>query len=307
MAVKKKLNISFSGGRTSAFMTKWLIDNKSDEYDFVVTFANTGQEHEETLKFIKKCDDEWGFNTVWIEAEFHKGLRIDEDGNDDRSADRSGLRATHKIVSFETACRDASLFEDMISFADYGIPNKAYPHCTRELKQAPMEDYLRHIGWWKSCEVAIGIRIDERKRVNKKAIDFDIVYPLVDMMPITKGEIIDWFSSQQFDLLIPERLGNCIWCWKKSMKKHIQLIHENPGIFDAPRDFEAKYGLCGKHDDDNKRVFFRGNRSTDDLLKIAALGEQMSLLPDSIQNEIYAEDATSDCGESCEVFPLEEI
>ena len=49
----KKLSISFSGGKTSAYMTKWLMDNKKQDYDeIVVTFANTGQENEETLEFV---------------------------------------------------------------------------------------------------------------------------------------------------------------------------------------------------------------------------------------------------------------
>jgi hypothetical protein len=33
-----------------------------------VVFANTGQEREETLEFVKQCDDHFGFGTVWIEG-----------------------------------------------------------------------------------------------------------------------------------------------------------------------------------------------------------------------------------------------
>lgn len=43
--MRQKFNISFSGGRTSGYMTKLLLDNWSDRYDFIVTFANTGLEH----------------------------------------------------------------------------------------------------------------------------------------------------------------------------------------------------------------------------------------------------------------------
>jgi len=66
--MKEKYHVSFSGGRTSAYMTKLLLDNWSDRYDFIVTFANTGLEHPKTLEFVRNCDDHFGFNTVWLEA-----------------------------------------------------------------------------------------------------------------------------------------------------------------------------------------------------------------------------------------------
>ena len=37
---KETMFVSFSGGRTSGYMCRWLLDNKADEYDFIFVFAN---------------------------------------------------------------------------------------------------------------------------------------------------------------------------------------------------------------------------------------------------------------------------
>jgi len=57
--------INFSGGRTSAYMTKRLIDEGLTNY--VVVFQNTGREGSQTLDFIERCNKEWNLNIVWIE------------------------------------------------------------------------------------------------------------------------------------------------------------------------------------------------------------------------------------------------
>ena len=69
---KKTMFVSFSGGRTSGYMCHYLIQNKSDEYDFIFVFANTGLEHEKTLEFVDKCDKHFGLNLVWVEAVVHE-------------------------------------------------------------------------------------------------------------------------------------------------------------------------------------------------------------------------------------------
>src|SRR4051812_21794137 len=114
----KTLLISFSGGRTSAYMTKLILEsNQYDDFIKIVLFANTGKERNETLDFVNECDHRWNFGTVWIESVVH---------HDERKG------STHKIVTYETASRQGQPFEDVI--LKYGIPNAAFPHCTRELK-----------------------------------------------------------------------------------------------------------------------------------------------------------------------------
>lgn len=284
--MKKKLVVSFSGGRTSGYMTKWLIDNKQDEYEFVIIFANTGQEHEKTLEFINNCDKHFGFNTVWVESVVHNG-------------ERKGT--THKIVSFETASRNGEPFEEVIK--KYGIPNMAFPHCTRELKLAPIYSYIREIGWSKKQRyTAIGIRNDENRRVRKDAVDAHIIYPLIDMIPTDKQDVLDWWKEQDFDLGISEHHGNCTWCWKKSIKKHMMLIDEMPDIFNFPRSMENLYPHNGSHKDKTiPRTFFRGNKSTDALFEIHKL-----VGSEDIAN--YCNDnGVNTCSESCEMYQMELI
>lgn len=291
---KSNLSISFSGGKTSAYMTHWLLKNKRDEFDdVVITFANTGQEHEKTLEFINRCDKEWGLGVVWLEAVVNPA-----------KGDGTG----HKIVSFETASRQGEPYEQVIK--KYGIPNQGWPICNRELKLAVMRSYLRSIGWKKgSYQTAIGIRIDELDRVSSRMGSENIIYPLIEYTKATKELVNIWWDNQPFNLDLPEHLGNCTWCWKKSKRKLLTLAVDHPEIFEFPARMEEMYGTVGAEFDkgNNKherRVFFRGQMSTQQLLSESKLPFDR-FVPDRLNNDLffdYEMDSAGSCSEGCEVF-----
>lgn len=245
---KETLFVSFSGGRTSAYMCWWLLENKADEYDFIFVFANTGLEHEKTLEFVDRCDKEFGLNVVWVEAYVH--------------AKRIGTG--HTIVDFQSASRGGEPMEAVIK--KYGIPNQDYPHCTRETKLAPMRDYKRELNFNTYHPMAIGIRSDEPRRLPNAATAemLGLVYPLAHWTQCTEPQIRHWWADQDFDLDLPVHYGNCVTCWKKSNRKLLTIARHDPHYFDFMDRMEQIYPDAGAGD--QKRVFFRGYKTADDFL-----------------------------------------
>lgn len=287
---KPTLFISFSGGRTSAYMTDILLSKYHEKYDFIVTFANTGQEHDKTLEFINKCDQRWGGVVIWLEAVVNP---------------QKGEGTRYSIVDFTTATRrhethDETPFAQVI--AKYGIPGMTAPQiCTRELKGAVMGSYRRDVEkrTGTKCYNAIGIRSDEKKRL-MKPVDrekFKVVYPLCDWFETEKGDVLDYWAEQEFDLEIPERLGNCVACWKKSLAKLTLIAKENPEYFDFAERMEANHPQTNNKVGYRDRVFFRGHRTAKDI-KALGLGIDIVNVDDST-------DDAGGCTESCEVTTAE--
>ena len=267
------LVVSFSGGKTSGYMLRQLTDHYDG--DMKVCFMNTGCEDERTLEFVNRCAVEWEIDIIWLEAVIHHTHQVG---------------TTHKIVTFETASRNGEPFEEMIK--KYGIPNKKFPHCTRELKLRAITDYLRYIGW-NNAVTAIGIRADEPDRLNPKAKEVRIVYPLAHWWPTDKSDINDWWLEQSFQLGLLEHEGNCTWCWKKSLKKLVRIAKEAPERFSFPLRMEAEHGIDRLG---NPLSFFRENRTAKDIIQISDLMTSQAVA--------FPEHADEDfgCSESCEVF-----
>ncbi len=238
----KNLLISFSGGETSAYLAKWLLDNKSNNYNMQFVFANTGDEEESTLEFIEECSIKWKINIVWVESLVNKNVR---------------KSSGHKIVNFNTASRNREPFISVID--KYGIPNQNFLHCNRELKLNPIKSYIKSIGW-KDYETAIGIRSDEIDRVNINRKKHRLIYPFISMKPTTKSEVSHWWSKQDFRLNLKSYQTNCKTCWKKSDKVLADIYKENPEYFEFNKEMEKRYGK-------NKYTFFRKGRTTEELIK----------------------------------------
>lgn len=272
--VARRLLVSFSGGRTSALMTHRLLCDRTHD-EIVVVFANTGQEHWRTLEFVHACDKHLSFATVWLEAAI----------NPER-----GQGTTATVTSYEDASRVGEPFHAMIQ--KYGIPNPNFPHCTRELKINPIHSYARSVLGWErgSYDTAIGIRADEFDRMSAAAEKDRIIYPLVKS-GTTKADVLRFWAAMPFDLDLPEHLGNCTWCWKKSLRKHLLLARENPEVFRFPSDMEAMYPNAGPGDIDRPRRFFRKNRTVADIFALAS---------DHVRIEQSELNLQSSCEETCE-------
>ena len=208
--INEKAVISFSGGRSSAFMLYKILeahDFKLPNYLSVI-FCNTGKEMPQTLDFVNDCAIQWGLDIVWLEY--------------------SGKKA-FKVVDYQTACRIGTPFEQLIKDRKY-LPNMMARFCTSELKVLTIERYMDS-----DFATVVGIRADEPRRVAKMRDKDNYFVPLADAK-VTEDQI-DWFwQRQKFDLAMPpagvNTLSNCDLCFLKGGKIKQSIIEHKPSIAD---------------------------------------------------------------------------
>jgi len=146
--------ISFSGGRTSAFMLYKILEahHMTLPPEAIVCFANTGKEEEATLRFIDRCSKEWNVEIHWLEYRY-----------DPIPANR------WKRVTFETASRNGEPFFELIdqNGSPY-LPNPVARICTAKLKIRVIDQYLKSLGFEHNENSDwVGIRADEMRRAAK--------------------------------------------------------------------------------------------------------------------------------------------
>lgn len=213
--------ISFSGGRTSAYMLHEILKAHGGTLpdDVVVAFANTGKEREETLRFVHECGSRWGVKIVWLE--FLK---------------RSGPAAgRYERVGFNSASRKGEPLARLIKAKSF-TPNSAMRFCTEEAKVNTIKAYLQgELGWAEWANV-IGLRHDEGARCLKKyAQNAEGKSLWVNLMPldkarVSKADVMAFWAEQDFDLGLRGYEGNCDLCFLKGIGKLKAIIRENPGV-----------------------------------------------------------------------------
>jgi 3'-phosphoadenosine 5'-phosphosulfate sulfotransferase (PAPS reductase)/FAD synthetase len=211
--------ISFSGGRTSAYLL-WRVLQANDGLpaDTAICFANTGKEVEATLRFVRDCAERWRVPIHWLEY--------------------SPAEPGFAVVDFATASRAGEPFEALIRKRQY-LPNPVARGCTTSLKIRPMHKFLRSLGWTE-WDQFIGIRADEPRRVAKirarghstESTRETMCLPLADA-GVTVHEVGAFWQAQAFNLdllTVNGRTleGNCDLCFLKPRGQRLALIKANP-------------------------------------------------------------------------------
>ncbi len=237
--------ISFSGGRTSAYMLKHIVDAYGGHLPdgIWVAFANTGMERPETLDFVDICSRAWGVEIFWIEYLWDAPHRT-------------------RVVNYATASRDGEPFAALIDRKGF-VPNVTLKFCSSFLKRDRIDSFARHRLGLKRWHSVIGLRADEQRRVLRmrarncgSRTGAHAVLPLADA-GVREAGVLDWWKEQPFDLGIPSYAGNCTLCPVKARGKLIRLIREAPALADWWIEQEAtvanRTGPDGRACEDMKR------------------------------------------------------
>lgn len=199
--------ISFSGGRTSAYLLwRVLQSNNGLPSEAMVCFANTGKEDEATLQFVHDCETHWNVKIHWLEYHHSEQAKFQE-------------------MSFETASRNGEPFAELITRKNY-LPNPVARFCSEELKGKTIERFTGP-----DVEVMVGIRADEPRRIAKLRAR-GLLLPLYDA-GVTQVDVQAFWKSQPFDLSLAFRngvtpLGNCDLCFLKGPEQILGLIKDRP-------------------------------------------------------------------------------
>lgn len=220
--ITEPTSISFSGGRTSAYMLYKVLQEGGGQLpnEAKVIFCNTGKEEEATLQFVNDCSQHWKVEITWLEFAIENDKKI------------------FRVVNFETASRKGEPFEAVINWFQPSLPNGRARYCSSQMKTRTMHRYLRSLGWteWDSF---IGIRADEPRRVAKFRANphpenkhETVCMPLVPDN-VSSKEVGKFWNSQVFDLGLPNingktMHGNCDLCMLKPKSQILSLITEKP-------------------------------------------------------------------------------
>lgn len=249
--------ILFSGGRTSGFMLRRLLDTVSLEWpDWITIFCNTGKEREATLDFVHEIETRWNTPVIWLE--YHRvpassipaGTFPTPKRNANLAKAAAAGETTHwfKKVDYASASRNGEPFDELLEWMTV-LPNVVSRGCSMQLKIRTAMRYLFSIGC-KEYAPIIGIRKDEEHRSTQILANCDpfehVRFPLVEL-GVTVNDVNAFWSGNAFDLKLKSYEGNCDLCFLKAKWKRILLCRENPSMVDWWKGWEAKKntGQCG--------------------------------------------------------------
>jgi 3'-phosphoadenosine 5'-phosphosulfate sulfotransferase (PAPS reductase)/FAD synthetase len=266
--------ISFSGGRTSAYMLWRILQAHGGTIpgDVHVAFANTGKEREETLRFVHECASRWDVRVRWLE--FVTDLKS------------VGASGRFEEVGYNSASRAGEPLDRLIARKQAIFSTITGRWCTERCKVGVLHDFVEAQGFRRGeyTEV-IGFRADEYDRVHElphrpRNADRKLHFPLAEA-GVRKADILSWWSQQPFDLQLERGTGNC---------DHCPFLNFKTRVARARRD---RAGCEWWHSHEVEKDFSFGYESFAAVLD-AALSSPLLPLGD-----IEADAADSECGGWC--------
>lgn len=319
--------VSFSGGRTSAYLCHLMIEKFGVE-NVDIVYMDTGFEHPRTYDFIRNC-------TKWLESPitFLRGdfsLPI-------------GSGVGYNIVGVRDIGCDGKPFAEMMK--KYGVPYIGGMFCTDRMKLKPFKKYCDDKYGKGNYETWLGIRADELSRVygsklirgltelgiddvekveilrssNWDRRDFFVVGEgfeddlrkdinnrfsnglryMAEISDFEKEDVINFWSKQEFDLEIPEQLGNCVFCPKKSSLKLAAAQRDEPELYSDWLDMLYDDSVRVDDKTGHWSKMYRGKQSLQSLIATfdGSTGEEIKA---RMRGARHLD--TGSCSESCEVF-----
>ena len=258
--------MSYSGGRTSGFMLRNIIDafgGKIPKGSYVC-FANTGKEHPATLDFVRDTATNWGTEITWIERDFDS---------------LNGF----SVVDHETASRNGEPFARMIEKRKF-LPNPVMRFCTSELKVIAIGKYLKSVGVAEATMV-VGLRADEPRRVHRVQGDtrqgFDYDCPMATAGHVL-ADVRKFWASQPFDLHLPNddrAFGNCDCCFLKGTSVIERVLRHDPKHADWWIEQEELRGARFRRDAPSYKAVLHQVRIQPELLGLTGNQEDDEIIP----------------------------
>lgn len=249
-------------------------------------FMDTGAEHPKTYEFIRNVDAHLGLSLTCLRGEFSPTMGV-------------GVRAVE--VSIDDIGPDLGPIRSLCQ--KYGTPTVKTPWCTSRMKEIVHDKWCnkafgpgRFVTW-------IGVRADEPMRLGRMGAS-PLHRFLAEIDDAAKADVLDYWSRMPFDLEIPEWLGNCVFCVKKSSLKLAVAARDEPEmaanwarmLAEAP-DRLKRHGLTSEN-------VYRGHRT---LAQVCGMYENATR--DELASRVRSTRATdaNSCSESCEVFVGEQL
>ncbi len=269
--------VSFSGGRTSAYLCHLMVELYGREnVDFV--YMDTGAEHPKTYEFIKKVNESLNLNLTCLRGDFSRPI---------------GGGVCFTVVDIDDINPDGAPFSEMMK--KYGAPYIGGMFCTDRMKLKPFKKYCDDKYGKGNYETWLGIRADEPRRLTeKKGIRY-----LAEISDFEKEDVINFWSGKDFDLGIPEQLGNCVFCPKKSKLKLAAAQRDEPELYSDWLDMLYDDSVRVDDKTGHWSKMYRGKQSLQSLIATfdGSTGDEIKA---RMRGAKHLD--TGSCSESCEVF-----